>query len=77
MIDNIDYNNAGTSLAAPKYDRLNAPMPSREELLKRNSFGSPDDNKYLTTLTQRRINAAEAELREARQAEFRRKWGVK
>lgn len=47
MIDNIDYQDAGTILPAPKYDRSREPMPSREELLKRNSFGSPDDNKYL------------------------------
>lgn len=49
MIDNIDYQDAGTSLSAPKYDRIREPMPSREELLARNSFGSPDDNKYLNS----------------------------
>lgn len=26
------------------------PMPSREELLKRNSFGSVNDNKYLNAM---------------------------
>ncbi len=36
------------SLAAPKFKKQQEePMPSREELLARNSFGSPDDNKYL------------------------------
>lgn len=56
---------------------LDAPMPSREELLARNSFGSPDDNKYLKTASQRRLKAAEREAQEARQAEVARKWGVK
>lgn len=49
MLDTFDYHQMGTSddRRAPKYDKLNAPMPSREELLARNSFGSPNDNKYL------------------------------
>jgi len=72
-----DYENYGTTLSAPKYDRHPAPMPSREELLARNSFGSPDDNKYLKTASQRRLEAAEREAQAARQAEVARKWGVK
>lgn len=35
MIDNIDYRDTGTSLAAPKFDRSREPMPSREELERR------------------------------------------
>ncbi|NCH68065.1 DUF2737 family protein, partial [Cronobacter sakazakii] len=34
--------------SAPKYEKRNSPpMPSREELMKRNSFGSVNNNKYL------------------------------
>lgn len=47
MIRDYDYENYGTSIAAPKYDHCKEPMPSREELLARNSFGSVNDNKYL------------------------------
>lgn len=50
MFDQFDYQQMGSndSIRAPKYDKQNqAPMPSREELLARNSFGSPNDNKYL------------------------------
>lgn len=46
----FDYQHMGANdnLRAPKYTKENqAPMPSREELLARNSFGSPNDNKYL------------------------------
>lgn len=46
-MDYYDYHNAGTPLSAPKYDHSKEPMPSREELLARNSFGSVNDNKYL------------------------------
>lgn len=48
MFDQYDYQQYGTTTAAPKYTKQNQKsMPSREELLARNSFGSPDDNKYL------------------------------
>lgn len=30
-----------------KSDRKHIPMPSREELMKRNSFGSVNNNRYL------------------------------
>lgn len=41
-----DY--VSVSTACPKHERLNAPpMPSKKELLKRNSFGSVNDNPYL------------------------------
>ena len=63
-MDNFDYHNSGTSLAAPKYDRPEVPMPSREELLARNSFGSPDDNKYLNAPRKAAIAAKERELAE-------------
>ncbi len=50
MTDDFTTNPRGydASLAAPKFKKQQEePMPSREELLARNSFGSPDDNKYL------------------------------
>lgn len=70
MIDNIDYNSAGTSLAAPKYDKCREPMPSREELLKRNSFGSVNDNKYLN----RQQLEANGELE--RRLATQKRWGL-
>lgn len=63
MMDNYDYQQAGVSLAAPKYTKDKAePMPSREELLARNSFGSPDDNKYLNGPRKAVIAAKQREL---------------
>jgi hypothetical protein len=63
MMDNYDYQQAGVSLAAPKYTKDKAePMPSREELLARNSFGSPDDNKYLNGPRKATIAAKQREL---------------
>lgn len=48
MMDDYDYQQYGAPLAAPKWSKQKQePMPGREELLARNSFGSPDDNKYL------------------------------
>ena len=48
MFDQYDYQQYGTTTAAPKYAKQNEkPMPSREELLARNSFGSVNDNKHL------------------------------
>lgn len=50
MTDDFLTNPRGydASLVAPKWSKQKQePMPSREELLTRNSFGSPDDNKYL------------------------------
>lgn len=67
---NDSYGYGRTTICGGK-GGLDAPMPSREELLARNSFGSPDDNKYLKTASQRRLEEA------ARQAEIQRKWGVK
>lgn len=49
MIDQYDYQQMGSSSAAPKYVKPE-PMPSKEELLKRNSFGSVNDNKYLNKM---------------------------
>jgi hypothetical protein len=66
MIRDYDYENYGTSIAAPKYDHCKEPMPSREELLARNSFGSVNDNKYLKTQRQLDIAAAEAQLAKLR-----------
>jgi len=57
-----DYENYGVTLSAPKYDKLNQPMPSREELLARNSFGSPDDNKFLNAPRKAAIATAEKAL---------------
>lgn len=51
MFDQYDYQQYGITTAAPKYTRQNEkPMPSREELLARNSFGSVNDNKYLNRI---------------------------
>ena len=48
MFDQYDYQQYGTTTAAPKYTKQNQkPMPSREELLARNSFGSVNNNKHL------------------------------
>lgn len=44
---NFNYRGPGATLRAPKYDKLKEPMPCREELLARNSFGGPDNNPYL------------------------------
>lgn len=54
MFDQYDYQNYGTTAAAPKHDKLNRPMPSREELLSRNSFGSVNDNKHLNRMMEKR-----------------------
>lgn len=63
---------------------LNAPMPTREELLARNSFGSPDDNPYLTTAAQRAETAVRRQAEEAKRkaqaehdAKIQKKWGAK
>lgn len=67
MMDNYDYQQAGVSLAAPKYTKDKAePMPSREELLARKSFGSPDDNKYLNGPRNAAIAQKEREMAELR-----------
>lgn len=55
-MDSFDYQQMGSndSIRAPKYDKQNqAPMPSREELLARNSFGSVNDNKYLDRMLEK------------------------
>lgn len=46
-MDYFDYHQMGANDAAraPHHDKQ--PMPSREELLARNSFGSVNDNKWL------------------------------
>lgn len=51
---NIPY---GQTIRCGGVTGLNEPMPSREELLARNSFGSPDDNPYLTTPEYRKARA--------------------
>ncbi len=51
MFDQYDYQHYGTNTAAPKFTKPNQePMPSREELLARNSFGSVNDNKHLNRM---------------------------
>ena len=48
MFDQYDYQHYGTTTAAPKYTKQNQkPMPSREELLARDSFPSVNQNKHL------------------------------
>ncbi|WP_171964952.1 DUF2737 family protein [Cronobacter sakazakii] len=42
-----DQANYLTVTVGGKSDRKHTPMPSREELMKRNSFGSVNNNKYL------------------------------
>lgn len=54
MFDKYDYQQYGVSTAAPKSDKLNRPMPSREELLSRNSFGSVNNNRHLDRLLEKR-----------------------
>lgn len=54
MFDQYDYQQYGVSTAAPKYEKQNRPMPSREELLSRNSFGSVNDNKHLNRMLEKR-----------------------
>lgn len=49
---------------------MNEPMPSREELLKRNSFGSVNDNKYLN----RQQLEANGELE--RRLVIQKRWGL-
>lgn len=46
MFDQYDYQQYGTTTAAPKYTKQK-PMPSREELLARNSFPSVNTNRHL------------------------------
>jgi len=54
MFDQYDYQQYGVSTAAPKYDKPNRPMPSREELLARNSFPGPDSNRHLDRMLEKR-----------------------
>ena len=54
MFDKYDIQSYGSSSAAPKYDKLNRPMPSREELLSRNSFGSVNNNRHLDRMLGKR-----------------------
>lgn len=60
-MDIYDAQNHGANLAAPKYDHNKEPMPSRDELIARNSFGSPDNNPYLNRERQIRERIAEAQ----------------
>lgn len=71
-----DYENYGVSLSAPKYDRTKETMPSREELLARNSFGGPDQNKYITTAAHRSKMATKRKREEAIAKKIQKKWGV-
>jgi hypothetical protein len=55
MFDQYDYQNYGTTTAAPKYTKeKQPPMPSREELLARNSFPGPDSNRHLDRILEKR-----------------------
>lgn len=76
MMRDYDYENYGVSLSAPKYDRTKEAMPSREELLARNSFGGPDQNKYITTAAHRQKMAAKRKREEAIAKKIQKKWGV-
>lgn len=55
---------------------LNEPMPSRDDLLARNSFGGPDQNKYITTAAHRSKMAAKRKRKEAIAKKIQKKWGV-
>ena len=55
MFDQYDYQQYGTTTAAPKYTKQNEkPMPSREELLARNSFPSVNQNKHMDRMLEER-----------------------
>ena len=55
MMDYYDYQQVGTNTAAPKHTKQNQPpMPGREELLARNSFGSVNNNKHLTRMLEKK-----------------------
>lgn len=78
MMDDYEYRNlgfGGTTLAAPKYDKHPVPMPSRDELLRRNSFGSPDDNKYLN-LVKPTAAVPKTPDEASRRLAVQKKWGV-
>ncbi len=82
--DGNDSMSVGATVRCGGVTGLNAPMPSRDELLARNSFGSPDDNPYLTTAAQRaetaarrQAEAAKRNVQAERDAKIQKKWGVK
>lgn len=56
MFDQYDYQQYGITTAAPKYytKQNDKPMPSREELLARNSFPSVNQNKHLDRMLGKR-----------------------
>lgn len=55
MFDQYDYQHYGITTAAPKHTKQNEkPMPSREELLARNSFPSVNQNKHLDRMLGKR-----------------------
>ena len=71
MFDQYDYQQYGTTTAAPKYTKQNEkPMPSREELLARRSFDGPDNNRHLDRMLLKqkaasRLHAAAKRLNDA------------
>ena len=71
MFDQYDYQQYGTTTAAPKYTKQNEkPMPSREELLARNSFPSVNTNHHLDKMLGKqkaasRLHAAAKRLNDA------------
>ncbi|ELH4999571.1 DUF2737 family protein [Salmonella enterica subsp. enterica serovar Kentucky] len=62
MFDQYDYQQYGTTTAAPKYDKAAKPRnltpeqveAKRRELINRNSFGSVNYNKYLNRLLEKK-----------------------
>jgi hypothetical protein len=54
-MDYYDYQQTGANISAPKHTKQNQPpMPCREELLARNSFGSVNNNKHLTRMLEKK-----------------------
>lgn len=47
---------ANDDLQAPNYSATRAPQPTRQELLKRNSFPSVNDNPVLTKMLEQQKN---------------------
>lgn len=62
MFDQYDYQQYGTTTAAPKYDKPAKPRnltpeqveAERRELINRNSFGSVNNNRHLDRLLEKR-----------------------
>lgn len=76
MSDDNNSLSFGATIRCGGVNGLNQPMPSREELLARNSFGGPDQNKYITTAAHRQKMAAKRKREEAIAKKIQKKWGI-